>query len=359
MCFYWKLILDFQVLIFVFIRSIREGTFHVYIESLISLCKWYFALDHIHYSRLCTVQCFDLMLLEALSPDVHKEFMADNFLFQKTNSKFSILAIDQIHEQNNKNIKGSGGTRHLLNKTDESGLIRWETIVTDIARILSEFGDIINEPTKVRLKKHHEDNESFQELFCGYVQYDEIVTNPFLLDKLTSTSNPALAFPENVFHNISVLKSTEEKLFQHFFNDRLIFGKEAIDSKLTKNHFVLPGHVDPSEKKTENLKSMVIKESQLTKLRSALDYREMVAQNLFSQELLGVVHSTVLTPTSLYYLKKSAITDLLPTVSNPTFSDTTCGAIAIEMSTMIMIEAKYNAETFYNFAMILYQYLMV
>ena len=120
MCFYWKLILDFQVLIFVFIRSIREGTFHVYIESLISLCKWYFALDHIHYSRLCTVQCFDLMLLEALSPDVHKEFMADNFLFQKTNSKFSILAIDQIHEQNNKNIKGSGGARHLLNKTDES-----------------------------------------------------------------------------------------------------------------------------------------------------------------------------------------------------------------------------------------------
>ena len=211
MCFYWKLILDFQVLVFVFIHSIREGTFHVYIESLISLCKWYFALDHIHYSRLCTVQCFNLMLLEALSPDVYKEFMADNFSFQKTNPKFSILAIDQIHEQNNKNIKGSGGTRHLLNKTDESGLIRWETIGTDIARILSEFEDIINEPTKVRLKKHHEDNESFQELFCGYVQYDEIVANPFLLEKLTSTSNPALVFPENVFHNISVLKSTEEK----------------------------------------------------------------------------------------------------------------------------------------------------
>ena len=30
------------------------------------------------------------------------------------------------------------------------------------ARILSEFGDTINEPTNVRLKKHHEDNESFR-----------------------------------------------------------------------------------------------------------------------------------------------------------------------------------------------------
>ena len=303
MCFYWKLILDFQVLV----SSIREGNFQVYIESFISLCKWYFALDHIHYSRWCTVQCFDLMLLETLSPDVHKEFMVGNFSFQNKNSKFSRLAIDQIHEQNNKIIKGSGRAKHLSNKTDESGLIRWETIGTDIARILSEFEYTINKPTNVRLKKHREGNESFQESFCGDVQkvYDGIVTNPFLLDKLTSISNTALVFPENVFHNISVLKSTGEKQFQQFFNDRLILGKEAIDSKLTKNQFVLPGHVDPIEKK----KSMVIKESQLTKLRTALDYREIEAKNLFSQELLGVAHNVALTPTSLYHAKKSAITD--------------------------------------------------
>ena len=99
-CFSWKLILDFQVLVLVFIRSIREGNFQVYIESLISLC------NHIHYSQWCTVQCFDLIILEALCPDVHKKFMAGNFSFQKTNSKFSKLAVDQIHEQNNKIIKG-------------------------------------------------------------------------------------------------------------------------------------------------------------------------------------------------------------------------------------------------------------
>ena len=135
--------------------------------------------------------------------------------------------------------------------------------------------------------------------------YKGIVTNPFLLNKLTSISNTALVFPDYVFHNISVLKSTGEKQLKHFFNDRLILGKEAIDSKLTKNQFVLPGHVDPIEKK----KSMVIKESQLTKLRSALDYREIEAKNLFSQELLGVAHNIALTPTSLYHAKKSAITD--------------------------------------------------
>ena len=148
-----------------------------------------------------------------------------------------------------------------------------ETIGTDIAGILSEFEDTINEPTNVRLKKHHKANESFKELFCGDVHevYNGIVTNPFLLDKLTSISNTAIVFPENVFHNISVLKCTGGKQFQQFFNDRLILGKQAVDSKLTKYQFVLIGHVDPSIKKTENSKSMVIKESQLTKLRPALD----------------------------------------------------------------------------------------
>ena len=146
-----------------------------------------------------------------------------------------------------------------------------ETIGTDIAGILSEFEDTINEPTNVRLKKHHKANESFKELFCGDVHevYNGIVTNPFLLDKLTSISNTAIVFPENVFHNISVLKCTGGKQFQQFFNDRLILGKQAVDSKLTKYQFLLI--VDPSKKKTENSKSMVIKESQLTKLRSALD----------------------------------------------------------------------------------------
>ena len=85
----------------------------------------------------------------------------------------------------------------------------------------------------------------------------------------------------------------------------------------------------------------------------------MEGKNLFSQELFEVDHSIVLTPTWLYHPKKPAITDRLPTVSNPTFSDTTCGAIVIQMSAMIMIKAKCNAETFYDFAMILYQYIMV
>ena len=50
----------------------------------------------------------------------------------KKKFKFSRVTIDQIHEKNNKIIKGPGGTKPLLNKTDKSGLLR-------SARILPEF----------------------------------------------------------------------------------------------------------------------------------------------------------------------------------------------------------------------------
>ena len=136
MCYYWKTIFDFQILVLVYIRSIREGDFQVYIKSFISIAKWYFALDRYNYARWGTVHCFDLMLLQQNCPDIYEQFRLGNFLFLKTCSEFSGIALDQVHEQNNKVIKGSGGSTHLLNRTDESGLIRWETAGSDIARIV-------------------------------------------------------------------------------------------------------------------------------------------------------------------------------------------------------------------------------
>ena len=48
-----------------------------------------------------------------------------NFLFQKSHREFSRMGLNQIHEQNNKLIKGCGGASDLLNKVDNSALIRW------------------------------------------------------------------------------------------------------------------------------------------------------------------------------------------------------------------------------------------
>ena len=68
MCFFWKLVLEVQINILIFIRSIREGNFSLYISSLRNFVKWYFALDHYNYARWISVHLFDLLSLEKTSP---------------------------------------------------------------------------------------------------------------------------------------------------------------------------------------------------------------------------------------------------------------------------------------------------
>ena len=51
MALYWKLVMELEVHILIYIRSIRESNFNLHILALRALMKWIFALDHIHYLR--------------------------------------------------------------------------------------------------------------------------------------------------------------------------------------------------------------------------------------------------------------------------------------------------------------------
>ena len=123
---YWKMVIELEISILVYIRSIREGNFKLYIETLRKLLKWFFTFDRYNYARWLTVQWFDLQNLESNFPDVYEYFCKGFFSFQKTNRQFSQIGLDQVHEENNAVIKESGGATDLLNKVDESALLRWE-----------------------------------------------------------------------------------------------------------------------------------------------------------------------------------------------------------------------------------------
>ena len=118
---------------------------------------------------------------------------------------------------------------------------------TDIARILTEFEDSINSPKSNKTKKHH---DIFQETFLKDVQkvYDGMVSNPLNLPEMTNISNTSLVFLGTVFHNITILEAMGESEFDTFLSDRLIKRKVAINAKVSKNQYVLPGNVDPSRK---------------------------------------------------------------------------------------------------------------
>ena len=71
---YWKTVLELEISILVYIRSIREGNFKLYVETLRKLLKWFFNFDRYNYARWLTVQWFDLQNLETNFPDVYEFF---------------------------------------------------------------------------------------------------------------------------------------------------------------------------------------------------------------------------------------------------------------------------------------------
>ena len=192
MCYYWYIVMNMEIHILIFVRSIREGNFNAYKSTMWSLMKWLFALDHVHYSRWLSIHLFDLVNVEDQYPDVYNEMMKKNFSFLKTGTAYSRIALDQVHEQNNKVIKGVGGASQLLNRSDESALIRWETCGPDVARIVSEFEDLIADYSYSNTNsKHHEDTPTFREHFINDVKilYKSSVENPFEFKDLTMLNN--------------------------------------------------------------------------------------------------------------------------------------------------------------------------
>ena len=80
---YWKMVIELEIGILIYIRSIRVGNFQLYIESLRKLLEWSFIFDRYNYARWLTVQWFDLKNLETNFPDVYEYFRKGFFSFQK------------------------------------------------------------------------------------------------------------------------------------------------------------------------------------------------------------------------------------------------------------------------------------
>ena len=120
------------------------------------------------------------------------------FSFQKTNRQFSQIGLDQVHEQNNAVIKGSGGATDLLNKADESALLCWELCNPELGRLFLEFEDSIDCNAQVEIldEKHHEDNDNFRKNFVSDVKAlcKGFAMNPFLEEKLKRINNSKVFF---------------------------------------------------------------------------------------------------------------------------------------------------------------------
>ena len=144
MTLYWKNILAMQIHILIFICALRESNFELYVVSLKSLIKWFFALDHYNYACWLSVHLFDLLSLENSLPDIYQNFKDGHFSFQKSSREFSSIALDQVHKQNNAVLKSVAGV-HILSRQYESALLRWELCSHDLAKYLKDFEDVCSQ----------------------------------------------------------------------------------------------------------------------------------------------------------------------------------------------------------------------
>ena len=169
-----------------YVRSLREGNFDLYVQSLVQIVPWMFALDHTHYSRWLSVHIRDMTSLSVNHPNIHAEFRAGEFVVHKTRNKFSAMAIDQCHEQNNGAVKGSGGAVGLT--ANPAALRRWTVAGPEVARLVAEFEEdqVDGGPGAKQNMEclHHEQQPRVQSVFLKDVQSLTIVLqdmgNPFL-----------------------------------------------------------------------------------------------------------------------------------------------------------------------------------
>ena len=197
------------------------------------------------------------------------------------------MALDQVHEQNNKVIKSTGGATDLVNKHDYSSLIRWEACGSDIARIITEFEESEGKPFAKRAlsTKHHENNN----IFCKNFEFDikilsrGLPINPFMSTKLHKTNNDSIVVPDFMFERIKSMKDIGETQFKNFVNDCLLFGNKRISADIHTNKFkIWDFSVTDVEKPFAPTNSII------SKMRCASEPRPELVEIIFKYEIVDI-----------------------------------------------------------------------
>ena len=86
--------------------------------------------------------------MESPPASIYEKFTEHgNWAVKKTTSRFSAMPIDQVHEQNNQLVKGSGGALGLTE--NPLAFRKWTVAGPEQARLLKEFEN------ELHLRRNH------------------------------------------------------------------------------------------------------------------------------------------------------------------------------------------------------------
>ena len=240
---FWELVRKYEMLILIFVRAHRVKNFPLYVEVLEKLAPLFFTLDHTNYARWLPVYIKDM---KSLPDSVRAEFEQEgHWVLFKTNNKFSTIPIDQAHEQENANVKGSGGCIGLTE--NPTAFRRWMLSGPEMARLQKEFE---NEYLPYADSDHPRNFQNHEQGFSAQITFQKQVNN--LIETIRKMGNPfSDDFPElvkldncncvheSVVNDLCTLEEIGTKLYQAYVKEVLEDHSVSIHEPIKRNSLAL------------------------------------------------------------------------------------------------------------------------
>ena len=247
---FWEMIRRLEALILIFIGSLREGNFQLYVEALEALVPWFHSLDHTNYARWLSVHIRDMKSL----PPAVRDDLQKCWVVAKTEKPFSCKPIDQAREQNNAIVKGSGGAVGLTESP--TAFKRWMVSGPEFARLLGEFQVqyiVENGPDAEKSLKHHESGNSAQRTFRTQVlklaDAMKALGNPFQgdIEELVNIGTGDCA-SEEVVKALKSMESLGQNQYNNFVKTVIEYRTVSIHDTIKKNSLLLFKRLNPKPK---------------------------------------------------------------------------------------------------------------
>lgn len=232
---YWSTIMELELLICRFVRSLREGDFLLYVQVCDELCAWFHVMDHTNYARWLPVHVRDMVQLSEKHPDIHAEFMKGNFVIQKSPHKFSLIGKDQSHEQSNKSLQAHGGAVGLYENPE--ALTLFMLAGPDCSRCVEEFESVLQ--SRSPSTAHHEEARSLQVKYrkdvLSFVEIVEQLGNPFAASQELVALHTQEVMEQEVVRSLSRVHEVGEDLHAQYVAQTLDNVTQPVSNTIRRN----------------------------------------------------------------------------------------------------------------------------
>ena len=274
----------------------------------------------------------------------------------KTLKRFSSIAIDQAHEQNNAMVKGEGGAVGLTE--NPNALRRWMLSGPEMARLVNEFEAGMAPDTGAKENsKHHEEHRSFQVSFFKDVKSlaaaVEDLGNPFLEETgdLLTLDTKVIA-EESAVSRMRHIESLRKEQCETFISERLAEKKKPLSDPITRNKLsFFTTFPKKTSKATQQLSSMKRDCSLFSRMYISCQTRDGDLDEFFRHENQGCPPSISDQGNLRLPKKKSELTECLQALTVPQSQvPSNLNVVIIDGAAVVNMVKPGTERTFFEYA---------